>query len=121
MNLFSDTFDSYACEGDTLTAEHKRAETETEDRVMYTYQIKGQVNYNDAETEDGNLTIEINETVEIDELGAESALRAFFAENEQYDDFFDLKTCDQETYGKKGASFTDRTDNDRRLYVDLIE
>lgn len=83
---------------------------------MYTYQIKGQVNWNDAETEDGNLTVEIDETVNTDQLGADVALGKFFAENGQYDDFFYLKTC-----GEKGASFVDRTDNNRRLDVDLIQ
>lgn len=102
-------------------ADHRRPpEAGKKEKTMNTYQIKGHVNCNDAETDDGNLTVEINENVTTDELGADAALRKFFAENEQYDDFFDLKTCDQETYGKKGASFIDRTDSDRRLDVDLV-
>ena len=67
------------------------------------------------------MTVEINETIEVSELSATAALEKFFQENEEYDDFFQLKTCDIETYGKKHATFIDATDNDRKLYVDLVE
>jgi predicted chitinase len=88
---------------------------------MYTYRITGKVNYNEAETEDGNQTVELNETIETEELGAESALRQFFDDNPQYDDFYSLKTCDAETRGEKGATFKDRTDETRWIDVELVD
>lgn len=88
---------------------------------MYTYSITGQANCNDADTESGTLTANIDATIQVNELGAEAALRKFFSANEQYDDFFSLISCDQETYGNIGASFVDRTNNDRHIDVDLID
>lgn len=86
---------------------------------MYTYKIEGQVNYNEAETDEGYATVEISETVEVDEMSAEAAKERFFAENPQYDDFFgSMKSCDQETRGKKGATYKDGVC--RMIEVDLV-
>lgn len=89
---------------------------------MYTYTIKGHVNYNEAETEEGYATIEIDEIIEMEELGAQEAKDKFFEENTQYDDFFgSAKTCDKETHGKKGASFIYQNNPEITLDVDLAE
>ena len=86
---------------------------------MYTYTINGQVNYNNADNDSGNATVDVSETVIVDEMSAQTAKDAFFAHNEQYDDFFGTaKTCDAETAGGKGATYKD---NDGLVIdVDLV-
>ncbi len=50
---------------------------------MYIYLIKGSLNYNQSnDTEDGNMTLEIEEYIETEKFDAEAALRKFFDENE---------------------------------------
>lgn len=90
------------------------------DRKIIEYRITGHVNYNEAENEEGYETVEIDEIVEVDELGAGAAFDKFFAENEMFDSWFMLKSCDPETRGKVSASFIDTTDEERWLYVDLV-
>ena len=87
---------------------------------MYTYSIKGQATYNDADTESGFATIDLDETVETSEMSAQAAKDKFFTENEQYDFFGNLKTFDQETGGKKGATFTDQNEG-QTIDVELVE
>ena len=86
---------------------------------MYTYLIKGIVTYNDAETESGYESIEINEEIDVDELGAQNALNLFLKENEQYDFYGLLTSCDAETRGNKGASFCDQNE-DQSIEVELV-
>lgn len=86
---------------------------------MYTYSIKGQVTFNDAETESGFATVTLDATIETDEMSAQAAKDKFFSENEQYDFFGNLQTCDQATGGKKGATFTDQN-NDQTIDVELL-
>ena len=89
--------------------------------VMFTYTIKGQVNYIEAETDEGYDTIGIDETIDIDEMSAQKAKDIFFEKNPQYDDFFgSMKTCDAETHGGKCATFIDRTDAGRTIDVELV-
>lgn len=87
---------------------------------MYTYKIEGLVNHNDADNDEGYATVGVIETVEVDEMSVEAAKEKFFAENEQYDDFFDaMKNCDQETHGKKGATYKDS--QGRVIEVELLK
>lgn len=53
--------------------------------MEYTYKITGNITYNEAETEDGFDTVEIEEYITINEMSAEKALEIFLAENEQFD------------------------------------
>lgn len=87
---------------------------------MYTYKIEGNVTYNDADTEDGFATVEISETVEVEEMSAQAAFDKFFAENEQYEFYGSLNTCDAETRGKKGATFKDQNEG-QTIEVELLE
>ena len=88
---------------------------------MYTYKIHGTVNCNDAETYSGNKTVEITDYIDVADLSCESALRTFFADNSQYDDFYRLSTCDAETYGKQYARFVDSTDSAHTISVSLVK
>ena len=87
---------------------------------MFNYKITGQITYNDAETEDGFLTVEIDEEVEIDEMSADEAFNQFLIENEQYEFYGSLKSCDAETYGKKGATYYDQNE-EQTIKVELIK
>jgi len=71
----------------------------------YTYTIRGQVSYNDAES--GFITVEIDQLFEIDEMSADAAKQRFFAENGQWEFQGLLQTCDAETGGKCWASYLD--------------
>lgn len=77
----------------------------------FTYNITGQMTYNDADTKDGFETVEIDETIEIDEMSPSTALAKFLEENEQYEFYGSLKTCDAETHGKKGATYRDQNEH----------
>ena len=87
---------------------------------MFTYSIKGQVTYNEADTKTGFETINIDEVIHIDDMSAEAAKDKFFADNEQYDFFGSLMTCDAKTYGKKGATFSDQGES-QIINVELID
>ncbi len=88
---------------------------------MYTYKITGPVNYNEAETEDGYATVNLDETFEVAELGCQNAKDKFFEQNPQYDDFFgrarshDVKTC-----GNELARFVDRTCARRVIFIEHV-
>ena len=79
----------------------------------YTYKIAGNI------TCDGFETVEIEEYITIAEMSAEKALETFLTENEQFDFFGSLKTCDVETGGRKGATFRDQNE-DQTIDVDLV-
>jgi len=81
---------------------------------MYTYQITGSVTDNDSQS-----TVTIDETITVDEMSAQSAFDKFFADNDQYDFFGSLKSCDQETRGKKGATYRDQNE-DQTVDVELV-
>jgi hypothetical protein len=88
---------------------------------MAVYTIKGEVSYNEAEIEAGVETIQIDEVFETSSAGnCEEAFREFLQINTQYDYFGKLKTCDLETYGKKGATFYDSNES-QKIEVELIE
>lgn len=91
---------------------------------MFTYRITGQITYNDADTEDGILTVDIDEEITVEEITVEEmsaceAFDTFLAENEQYEFYGSLTTCDVETGGKKGATYRDQN-ADQTINVDLI-
>jgi len=92
----------------------ERAET------SYTYRLTGTVNYNESdETEDGNIDVDISETVEIDTKSARDAFAKFFDDNPQYDFFGNhVVSCDADTCGKVWARFKDQT-ADRSVMVEL--
>jgi hypothetical protein len=85
----------------------------------YTYEITGTITYNQAETEDGFKTVEIDETITIDVMSAEKAFETFLSQNEQYDFFGTLKTCDAETMGCNGATFRDSNEG-QTIDIELI-
>lgn len=75
---------------------------------MYTYTISGDITFNEADTESGFETIEIRETVEVAQMGAEKALFSFLeSQQERYSFFGKLISCDAETKGNRGATFHD--------------
>jgi len=80
---------------------------------MYTYKIKGRVSY-PGDQGDGYelISIDINETVEVEEMGAEEAFWTWLDKDEQEEcQFFGrLTTCDAKTYGKKGATLIDQNE-----------
>jgi len=87
---------------------------------MYTYKIEGTVIYNEADNDEGYVTVEILETTEVEEMSADAAKEKFFFENPEYDDSFgSMKTCDQETRGGKGATYRDN--EGRTIDVDLVD
>lgn len=86
---------------------------------MFTYKITGQITYNEAETKEGYSTINIEEEVSIDEKSASAAFEHFLEENEQYDFFGSLQTCDAETGGEIGATYRDQN-ADQTIDIDLV-
>lgn len=86
----------------------------------YRYSIKGRITYNEAETDSGFKTVDIDESVDVDERSCVAALEKFLDDNPQYDFFGTLKTCDVETAGEKGATFRDQNE-DQTIDVELIE
>jgi hypothetical protein len=89
--------------------------------TTYTYKITGNVTYNESdETEDGLVEVQIEEYVEVDEMSAHAAFEKFFEENAQYEFYGSLKTCDQETYGKKGATYRDQNEG-QTVDIDLVK
>ena len=87
---------------------------------MFTYKITGNITYNHAETEDGFATVEIDEKINVEEMDAKKAMEVFLEENEHYNFFGSLKTCDAETGGKKAATFRNQNEN-QTIDIDLVE
>jgi len=85
---------------------------------MNTYRIQGQLTYNEAETESGRETININEKFNSDADNCHEAFGEFLADHEEFDFFGSLKSCDVETSGKKGATFYD-SNEEQWIDVDL--
>lgn len=86
---------------------------------MFEYKITGQITYNEAETEEGRDTVDLVETVEVDDMSAGGAFKKFLDENEQYEFYGNLKTVDAETGGKKGATYCDQNE-DQTIEVELV-
>ena len=86
----------------------------------FIYTIKGQVTYNQADNKDGFKTVEINETIKVDEMNPETALGKFLAENNHYEFYGSLRNCDAKTHGKKGATYRDQNEN-QTIEIDIIE
>ena len=76
----------------------------------YTYKITGNLTYNDADTEDGFATVEIEDFITVEEMSAEKALELFLQENECYDFFGKLTQYDADTRGKKWSLFRDQNE-----------
>ena len=74
------------------------------------YRIKGELTYNETETEAGFPTVEIDEEFESEAECCIDALAPFLEAHPEYDYFGSLKTCDAETYGKKRAHFYDQNE-----------
>jgi hypothetical protein len=86
---------------------------------MFTYKITGKITWNEAETEEGYETIEIDEKVQVEEKSASEAFAQFLKENEQYEFYGSLKSCDAKTGGKIGATFRDKNEG-QTIDVDLV-
>jgi len=86
---------------------------------IFTYNITGQMTRNDADTDDGFETVEIYETIEIDEMSPSTALAKFLEENERYEFYGSLKTCDAETRGKKSETYRDSYEH-QTVNIDLV-
>lgn len=78
---------------------------------MNKFRITGKITSNVAETESGYETVDIDETIETEVGCAAAALTQFLDENQQYEYFGTLKTCDAYTYGQIGAHFYDQNEN----------
>ena len=84
---------------------------------LKTYKIIGDVTYNEAETEDGFDTVEIDEFVE--GSTAIAAFENFMEDNRQYDFFGHCTDVDAETRGGVWAVFQDRNKG-QRIFVETI-
>jgi len=82
----------------------------------YTYNITGQMSHNDADTDNGFETVAIDEEIEIFEMSPATALSLFLENNERYEFYGHLETCDAKTHGKSGATYRDK--NERQV-VDI--